>query len=97
MDPDQRSSLIWVHTVYKKLLFITKVDLFKYTENFTTKTESFLIKNSDIFILLLKTKIAGTRSNEYTESMFLAEYEKKYFPVNPLYYITMRFKGVKII
>ena len=34
---------------------ITKASLFKYIENFTTKTENFQIKNSDVFIFLLKT------------------------------------------
>ena len=37
-------------------LSITKTPLFKYIENFTTKKEKDVqIKNSDIFIFLLKT------------------------------------------
>ena len=34
---------------------ITKTRLFKYIENFTTKSWNFSDKNSDIFIFLLKT------------------------------------------
>ena len=30
---------------------ITKIHLFKYTENFTTKNENFQIKKSDIFLI----------------------------------------------
>ena len=36
-------------------IVITETRLFKYIENFTPKTESFQIKYSDIFHILLKT------------------------------------------
>ena len=34
---------------FKFFIFITKTRLFKYIENFTPKSESFQITNSDIF------------------------------------------------
>ena len=43
------------------LTIITKTRLFKYIENFTSKNLKFSDKKSDIFHILLKTYIVGTR------------------------------------
>ena len=65
--------------------FITKTGLFKYTENFTTKTWKFSDKTSDIFHIsaqnidcgyLLELPHRGS-SNEYPQSMFLSRNKKK--------------------
>ena len=62
----------------KLIYFITKTRLFKCIENFTSKTENFQIKNSDIFHIsaqnidcgyLLEPPRRGG-SNEYPQSMF---------------------------
>ena len=64
---------------------ITKTCLFKYIENFTSKTENFQIKNSDIFHIsarnidygyLLELSRQGS-SNKYPQSMFLSRNKKK--------------------
>ena len=76
--------------------YITKTRLFKYTENFTTKTENFQIKNSDIFHISAQNidceyslePPGRGGSNEYPQSMFLAEITKiMYTPVNPSFTI----------
>ena len=60
-------------------LNITKTNLFKYTENFTTKkNENFQIKIMILFLFLLKNTDCGYSlepprrggSNEYPQSMF---------------------------
>ena len=70
-------------------LAITRTSLFKYTENFQ-------IKNSDIFHISAKNIDCGYSlepprrggSNEYPQSMFLAEIRKiMYTPVNPSFTI----------
>ena len=86
---------------------ITKTRLFKYIENFTTRNKKFSDKNSDSFHIstqnidcgyLLKPPSRGG-SNEYPQSMFLAE--NKTNNVNSrkpqFYYLKMGFKGLKII
>ena len=76
--------------------FITKTRLFKYIENFISKTENFQIKNSDIFHISAQNIDCGYSlelprqgsSNEYPQSMFWAEIRKKmYTPVNPSFTI----------
>ena len=57
---------------------ITKTRLFKYIENFTSKTENFQIKISDIFHISAQNIDCGYSlepprrggSNEYPQSMF---------------------------
>ena len=70
------------------------------------KNENFQIKNSDIFIFLLKTDCGYSLepphrgdSNEYPQSMFLSWNKKNnVYPCKPqFYYIKVGFKGVKII
>ena len=48
-----------IKTVHKKP--IMKTCPFEYIEKFTTKNWKFSDKNSDIFHILLKTQIVGTR------------------------------------
>ena len=71
--------------------YITKTSLFKYTENFATKKGIVLDKNSDIFHISAqnidcKYSLEPPRrggSNEYSQSIFLAEIRKiLYTPVN---------------
>ena len=71
---------------------MTKTRLFKYIENFTTKKWKFSDKNSDIFHISAQNIDCGYSlepprrggSNEYPQSMFLAEIRKiVYTPVNP--------------
>ena len=87
---------------------ITKTLLFKYTENFTTKKWKFSDKNSDTFHIsaqnidfgyLLEPPRRGG-SNEYPQSMFLAEIRTimcVYSCKPQFYYIKVGFKGVNII
>ena len=64
---------------------MTKTCLFKYTENFTTKNETFQIKNSDIFHISAQNIDCGYSlepprwgsSNEYPQYMFLSRNKKK--------------------
>ena len=94
-------------TLKKNKELITKTRLFKYIENFTTKIWNLQIKNSDIFHVSAQNIDYGYSlepprrggSNEYPQSMFWAEIRKiMYTPVKPqFYYITVGFKGVKII
>ena len=102
----------WIHdmliegAVCKKYIVITKTRLFKYIENFTSKSWKFSDKNSDIFHIsaqnidcgyLLEPPRAG--SNKFQQSMFLSINTKnKVYPSKPqFYYIKVGFKGVKII
>ena len=84
-----------------------KTRLFKYTENFTNKTENFQTKNSNIFRIsaqnidcgyLLELPQWGS-SNKYPQSMFLSRNKKNnVYPCKPqFYYIKVGLKGVKII
>ena len=70
------------------------------------KNDNFQIKNSDIFNITDQNidcgyslePPRGGSSNEYPQSMFWTEIRKlMYIPVNPIYYIKVGFKGVKII
>ena len=86
---------------------ITKTCLFKYNENFTSKTEKFQIKKSDIFLISAQNIDCGYSlepprrggSNGYPQSMFLNRNKKNNaYPCKPqFYYIKVGFKGVKII
>ena len=87
--------------------YITKTRLFKYIENFTSKTEKCQMKNSDIFHISAQNIDCGYSfepprrggSNEYPQSMFLSRNKKNnVYPCKPqFYYIKVGFKGVKII
>ena len=65
--------------------FITKTCLFKYTENFTTKTWKFSGKNFDILRIFAQNIDCGTRQNRLDEAVltnthnlcFWAEIKKK--------------------
>ena len=81
----------------------TKTCLFKYTENFTAKTENFQIKIQIFFLIsaqnidcgyLLEPPHRGG-SNEYPQSMFLSRNKKNYvYPCkSQFYYIIVGFKG----
>ena len=68
----------------------TKIRLFKYIENFTTKKWKFSDKNSDIFIFLLKTDCGYSLdpprrggSNEYPQFVFSRNKKKICTIVNP--------------
>ena len=79
-----------------------KTCLFKYTEIFTTKTENFQIKNSDMFRISAQNIDCGSSargSNKYPQSMLLNRNNKNnLYPCRPrFYYIKVGFKGVKII
>ena len=75
---------------------ITKTRLFKYKEKFTSKTENFQIKNSDIFLyfcskqrlwVLARTALARG-SDEYPQSMFLSKRKKNnVYLLNPSFTI----------
>ena len=89
------------------VLLITKTFLFKYIENFTSKTIKFSDKKSDIFHISAQNMDCGYSlepprrggSNEYPQSMFLSRNKKNNaYPCKPqFYYIKVGFKGVKII
>ena len=83
--------------VFFLFLLITKMHLFKYIENFTTKNWKFSDKNSDIFHISAQN--INCSSNEYPQSMFLSRNKKNnVYPCKPqFYYIKVGFKGVKII
>ena len=71
------------------------------------KNENFQIKNSDIFHISAQNidfryslePPRGGGSNEYPQSMFLSRNKKiNVYPCKPqFYYITVGFKGIKII
>ena len=91
------SLLLVIRLLTKTGFIITKTRLFKYIENFTSKTENFQIKKIIFFIFLLKNIDCGYSlepprrggSNEYPQSMTLSKNKK--------YYIKVGFEGVKII
>ena len=67
--------------------FITKIRLFKFIENFTSKNWNFSDKNSESFhisaqnidwVYSLEPPCRGG-SNEYTQSMFLSKNKKKMY------------------
>ena len=82
---------------------IMKTRLFKYIENFTTKTWKVSDKNSYIFHIIAQNIDCGYSlelpqwgsSNEYSQSMFWAEIRKNnVYPCKPqFFYIKMGFKG----
>ena len=80
-----------------------KTTLFKYTENFTTKTENFQIKIGYFSYFCSKHRlwvlVMRGGSNEYPQSMFLSRSKKNnIYPCKlQFYYINVGFKGVKII
>ena len=89
-------------------LSITKTCLFKYTENFITKTWKFSDKNSNIFFLISAQNIdcgysleppRRGGSNEYPQSMFLIRNKKNnvYSCKSQFYYIKVGLRGSKII
>ena len=77
----------WVKGVLEAVEYnyIAKTRLFKYIKIFTTKNWKFSDKNSDIFHISAQNKDCGYSlepprrggSNEYPQSMFLSENEKK--------------------
>ena len=79
---------------------ITKTQLFKYIENFTTKNWKFSDKNSDIFHFSAQNIDCGYSlepprrggSNEYPQSMFLSRKKNNVYPYEPqFYYIKVGF------
>ena len=86
---------------------ITKTRLFKYIENFTTKTWNFLERSSDIFHTTAQNIDCGSSfephrrggSNAYPQSMFLNRNKKNHvYPSKPQFYnIKVGVKGVNII
>ena len=82
-----------------------KARLFKYIENFTTQNWKFLDKNSDIFHISSQNIDCGYSlelphwgsANEYPQSMLLSRNKKNKVYLCNIYYIKVRFKGVKII
>ena len=85
-----------------------KTRLFKYTENFTSKSRKFSDKKTLIFFYIsarnvdcgysLEPPRRGC-SNEYPQYMFLSIYKKNnVYPCKPkFYYVKLEFKGVNII
>ena len=100
-----------VSTILTKLQrgIITKILLFKYIENFTTKNWKLSDKNSNIFHISAQNIDCGYSyslelpcwgsSNKYPQSMFLSRNKKNnVYPCKPQFYcIKVGFKGVKII
>ena len=86
---------------------VMKSRLFNYIENFTSKTENFQIKNSDIFHISAQNIDCGYSlepprqggSNAYPQSMVLSRSKKIiYNPVNPSFTICKwGLRGVKSI
>ena len=84
-SPGKRS-LVFDH---QKRYDITKIHLFKYIENFTTKNWKFSEKNSDIFHITAQNTDCGYSlepprrggSNEYPQSMFSSKNKKKCIPL----------------
>ena len=88
--------------------FITKIHLFKYTENFTSKNWKFSDKKILILFLISAQNIhcgysleppRRGGSNEYPQFMFLSRSKKNnVYPCKPeFYYIKVGFKGVKLL
>ena len=86
---------------------ITKTRLFKYIENFTSKSRKFSDKKLIFFHISAQNIDRGYSlkpprwgsSNEYPQSMFLSRNKKiNVYPCKPqIYYIKVGFKGVRII
>ena len=83
-----------------------KTRLFKYIENFTTKTWKFLDKNYDILHISAQNIDCGYPleprrrggSKEYPQSMFLSKNKNNVYSCKPqFYYIKVVFKGINII
>ena len=74
-----------------------KTCIFKYIENFTTKTWKFSDKNSDIFSYSAQNIDCGY-SNEYPQSIFLSRNKKNnIYPYKPQFYnIKVGLKAVKL-
>ena len=96
--PEVLVTVVVLSLVFKlKQNFIMKTRLFKYIEHFTSKNWKFSDKkNSDIFHISVQNIDCGYSlepprwgsSNEYPQSMFLAEIRKiMYTPVNPSFTI----------
>ena len=90
------------------VLSITKTNLFKYTENFTTKKWKFSDKKFYFFLHISALNIhcgysleppRRGGSNKYPQSMVLSRNKQNnVYPCKPqFYYIKVRFKEVKII
>ena len=97
-------SLICSNMTARQFYYETR--LFKYIENFTSKTENFSDKKLWQFSYFC-SKHSGYSlepprwggSNEYPQSKFFSRNKKNYvYPYRPrFYYIKVGFKGVKII
>ena len=97
--------LLW-STSLGELFAITKTRLFKYIEIFTTKIESFQIKNFDIFLISAQNIDCGYSlepprrggSNECPQSMLLSRNKKNnVYPGKPqFYYIKEGLRGSKL-
>ena len=85
---------------------ITKISLFKYTENFTTKIWIFSNKNSNVIHTSAQNIDCGYSlepprrggSNKYPQSKFLGRNKKNnVYPCKPqFYYIKLGLKGVNM-
>ena len=82
---------------------VKKTRLFKYMENFTSKTENFRIKNSDIFHISAQNIDCGYSlesprqggSNENPQFMFLSRNKKNnVYTLNPSF--TIKKWGLKV-
>ena len=93
---------IYFWPVYTLKTLIAETRLFKYTENFTTKTENFQIKHFDIFHISAQNIDSGYLVEPLTGTHNLyiwAEIRKiMYTPVKfQFYYIKVGVKGANII
>ena len=89
------------------IIMKTSLYMYKYTENFTTKTWTFSNKNSNIFHISAQNIDCGYSLepprqggyNEYPQSMFFCRNKKNNaYPGKPhFYYRKVGFKGVNII
>ena len=102
-----KTGVCGVYIIRGIFIIITKIRLFKYTENYTTKNEKFQIKISDIFHISAQNMECGyplepprrDGSNEYPQSIFLIRNKKNnVYPYKPQFYnVKVGFNGVKII
>ena len=109
MFPDLRTKRnVWSYDLETSIdRDITKTNIFKYSEKFTTKNWKFPYKNSDIFHISAQNidcrySLEPPRqggSNEYLQSMFLSRNKKNnVYPCRPqVYYIKVGFKGDNMI
>ena len=92
----------WCHSLYYRTKTLRKHAYSRlYIENFTSKTENFQIKNSDIFQISAQNIDRGYSleaprrgaSNEFPQSMFLSwNKENNVYPCKPqFYYIKVGF------